>query len=98
MKEIKLDKIRLIILKNNLQKIQNEMRNALKSMNQADTALTASLKGKTRETYQESAKKVSQELEKSIEALYQLIAQMDQANETMYKVDYNIGKQMILNT
>lgn len=94
-KELNFSKSGLDGLKANLQAAQNQMKASNQMLLKTEKKLASSLKGETQSAYQERAKKINQEFEKSMEAFSVLIQQIEQSNQTAFEVDRKIGKQML---
>lgn len=81
-------------LKDGLNKQRNNLQTILNTIKSVDEKLCTSLVGKTKTALEEKTKEIEDEFNKKIEALTDIINNVNIANQTSLGVDMDIANQM----
>ena len=81
-------------LKDGLNKQRNNLQTILNTIKSVDEKLCTSLVGKTKTALEEKTKEIEDEFNKKIEALTDIINNVNIANQTSLGVDIDIANQM----
>ena len=81
-------------LKDGLNKQRNNLQTILNTIKSIDEKLCTSLVGKTKTALEEKTKEIEDEFNKKIEALTDIINNVNIANQTSLGVDMDIANQM----